>query len=144
MHDALTAVENDKYLPTMTTGLRALAPNISEEARASQARIDQVQGKAFLQAFEGLRGGGAITEAEGGKATASISRLQSKAVGTEEYKKAIADVRKEIDALVVLARQKASASEPSYTVRPPAQQGQPQQPNDGWMDINGVRVRKAD
>jgi hypothetical protein len=146
MKDALDAVENDPYLPTMTGFAANYRPNLSQSAVASQARIDQVQGKAFLQAFEGLRGGGAITEAEGAKATASISRLQAMAVGTEEYKKALADVRKEIDALVALARQKASAPEPSYTVRPgqrPAQQGQPQQ-NDGWMDINGVRVRKAD
>lgn len=142
MKDALDAVENDPYLPTMTGFAANYRPNISKEAVASQARIDQVQGKAFLQAFEGLRGGGAITEAEGAKATASISRLQAMAVGTEEYKRALNDVRKEIDALVSLARQKASSPEPSYTVRPPGQQVQPQQ-NDGWMDINGVRVRKA-
>lgn len=145
MKDALDAVENDPYLPTMTGFAANYRPNISKEAVASQARIDQVQGKAFLQAFEGLRGGGAITEAEGAKATASISRLQAMAVGTEEYKRALNDVRKEIDALVSLARQKASSPEPSYTVRPPGQQGQPQGQPQQPVDLgNGIKIRRLD
>jgi len=145
MKDALDAVENDPYLPTMTGFAANYRPNLSKEAVASQARIDQVQGKAFLQAFEGLRGSGAITEAEGAKATASISRLQAMAVGTDEYKRALNDVRKEIDALVSLARQKASAPEPSYTVRPPAQQGQPQAQPQQPVDLgNGIKIRRLD
>ena len=45
------------------------------------ALIDQLRSQAFLQAFESLRGGGAITEIEGQKATdaiANLSRIQSK------------------------------------------------------------------
>ena len=45
------------------------------------ALIDQLRSQAFLQAFESLRGGGAITEIEGQKATdaiANLSRVQSK------------------------------------------------------------------
>jgi len=143
MKDALDAVESDPYLPTMTGFAANYRPNISKEAVASQARIDQVQGKAFLQAFEGLRGAGAITVEEGAKATASISRLQAMAVGTDEYKRALNDVRKEIDALVSLARQKASAPEPGVAVRPGQAPGQPAQ--QGPIDLgNGIKIRRLD
>jgi hypothetical protein len=40
------------------------------------ARIDQISGRAFLEAFETLKGGGQITEIEGQKATQAIARLQ--------------------------------------------------------------------
>lgn len=140
MLDAIGAVENDPYLPNMTGFMANYRPNVTKEAVASQARIDQVQGKAFLQAFEGLRGGGAITEAEGAKATASISRLQAMAVGTEEYKRALNDVRKEVTSLVELARRKAAAPEPSATVRPSQPQQGGTQPQ-GPVDLgNGVRI----
>ena len=45
------------------------------DAASFQALFDQVQGGAFLQAFETLRGGGAITEKEGAKATAAKNRM---------------------------------------------------------------------
>jgi hypothetical protein len=132
MEDALTAIEKDEYLPQMTEGVSAWLPNVTQRARASQSRIDQVQGKAFLQAYAGLRGGGAITEAEGAKATASISRLQSMQVGTAEYRQALADVRKEVQALVDLARRKASMAEPSATVRPSPQTAPAPSDAGGW------------
>lgn len=136
MIDALDALKTDKYLPSMTSFPRNWMPNVSEQANATQARIDQVQGKAFLQAFEGLRGGGAITEAEGAKATYAISRLQNLRVGTKEYMDAIDDVKKEIGALVELARKKASASEPNYSVREGGQ--------NTFTTPNGITIRKLD
>lgn len=45
------------------------------DAASFQALFDQVQGGAFLQAFETLRGAGAITEKEGAKATAAKNRM---------------------------------------------------------------------
>lgn len=41
-----------------------------------KAMLEQVQGAAFLQAFERLRGGGQITQIEGEKATQAIIRAQ--------------------------------------------------------------------
>jgi hypothetical protein len=41
----------------------------------ADALYEQVQGRAFLEAFDTLKGGGAISEAEGRAATAAISRL---------------------------------------------------------------------
>lgn len=40
------------------------------------ARLDQLGGRQFLQAFESLKGGGQITQIEGEKATNAIARLQ--------------------------------------------------------------------
>lgn len=42
-----------------------------------RARLDQVKGGTFLQAFETLKGGGQITEVEGKKATDAIARMQT-------------------------------------------------------------------
>lgn len=50
-----------------------LAPGFSP--RDYQLKLDQIKGAAFLQAFESLKGGGQITEAEGQKATQAISDL---------------------------------------------------------------------
>lgn len=41
------------------------------------ARLGEIQGGAFLQAFETLKGGGAITEKEGEKATQAITRMST-------------------------------------------------------------------
>lgn len=47
------------------------------EARDFQALLDQIKGGTFLQAFQSLKGGGAITEVEGRKAEQAIARLQT-------------------------------------------------------------------
>lgn len=41
------------------------------------ARLDQLKGGAFLEAFESLKGGGQITEVEGRKATQAITRMDT-------------------------------------------------------------------
>jgi hypothetical protein len=41
------------------------------------ARLNEIQGGAFLQAFNTLKGGGSITEKEGEKATAAINRMST-------------------------------------------------------------------
>lgn len=52
----------------------------------------QLEGKAFLQAFETLKGGGQITEIEGRKATEAIARLDT-AQSDEEYLTALRELR---------------------------------------------------
>jgi hypothetical protein len=53
-------------------------------ARDFQAMHEQITGGAFMQAFETLKGGGQITEKEGEKATAAITRM-SLATSEKEY-----------------------------------------------------------
>lgn len=52
-------------------------PTLLPTASDAERYLKQIQGKAFLQAFETLKGGGQITEREGIAATQAISRLNS-------------------------------------------------------------------
>jgi len=51
-------------------------------------RLEQLKGKQFLQAFQSLRGGGQITEAEGHKATDAMSRMKNTSSEAEFIKAA--------------------------------------------------------
>jgi hypothetical protein len=51
------------------------------------ARLDQLRGGAFLEAFQTLKGGGQITEVEGKKATDAITRMRS-SQSEDEFKAA--------------------------------------------------------
>jgi hypothetical protein len=68
-------------------------PGFNAETRS---RMEQVQGTAFLQAFESLKGGGQITEVEGLKAEQAIARLKT-AQSAPEYQKALREFRDVID-----------------------------------------------
>lgn len=61
-----------------------------------KARIDQIKGGAFLQAFESLKGGGQITELEGQKAEAAQSRINT-AQSEEDFRDALNEFRFYID-----------------------------------------------
>lgn len=61
-------------------------------ARDFQVVLDQLNGSAFMQAFESLKGGGQITEIEGNKATAAIARL-NRAQSDAEFQIALKDLR---------------------------------------------------
>ena len=56
------------------------------------ARVKQLDGQAFLQAFESLKGGGQITEIEGAKATQALGRLDS-AQSPEDYRQALTELK---------------------------------------------------
>lgn len=65
-------------------------------------KIEQLQGQAFLEAFETLKGGGAISEAEGLAATRAIARL-SRTQSPEAFRASLTELRD------ILARGKANA-----------------------------------
>lgn len=71
------------------------------------ARGKQLEGRTFLDAFEALRGGGAITEAEGNKATAAHARLQ-RSQSDEEYLASLKDLRTILQKGLKVARLKAA------------------------------------
>ena len=81
-----------------------------------QTLQDQVEGSAFLSAFEALKGGGAISEKEGAKATAA--RLRMKLSQSEgEYVKAAREFQDIVRRGVEDAQRKAGAG---GTIQPPA------------------------
>ena len=73
-------------LPNSVVGL------MNESAADFITYADQLQGKTFLEAYQGLRGGGQITEVEGKKAEAAIARL-NRAQSEESYKAALRELR---------------------------------------------------
>ena len=78
----------------VSTGVFAPLQNIpGTPQRRVGARIGQLDGQAFLNAFESLKGGGQITETEGKKATQAVGRLDSYQ-NPKDYREALTDLRK--------------------------------------------------
>lgn len=71
-----------------------------------KARLDQVQGSQFLQAYETLKGGGQITEVEGKKAEAAIARM-ARAQTEAEFKSSVDEFQRVIAAGTERAKAKA-------------------------------------
>lgn len=66
------------------------------------ARLEQIKGKQFLEAFENLKGGGQITEVEGEKATQAISRM-----GTAQSENEFIAAAREFQDIVKRGRKRA-------------------------------------
>lgn len=75
------------------------------------ARIEQLQGASFLEAFEKLKGGGAITEVEGKKAEQAQARLTT-AQTDEAFRAALADLRAAIQPALERARRRLGEQRP--------------------------------
>jgi hypothetical protein len=103
----IDSLASDPYLPSMTGPVQSRLPNLSGDAARVQSKADQVGGQAFLQAFSALKGAGQITETEGAKATAALSRLQAMGVNDADYATALSDFRREVVNLLEVARAKA-------------------------------------
>lgn len=82
------------------------------DAADFQARFNELQGGAFLQAFETLKGGGQITEVEGRKATEAITRM-SLSQSEKEFRTAAQEFQD--IARKALARAKSKAGQPQTT-----------------------------
>lgn len=89
-----------------------------------QALVNQVTSQAFLNAFDQLRGAGAITEREGQAATQAITRLQNQNITIGEAMVAMDELERYYRKGLEVARQKATRG-PTLPDRPaaPAQSG---------------------
>jgi len=85
-------------------GIEQLIPGTP--AADFKARFDEIMGGAFLEAFETLKGGGAITETEGKKATAAKTRM-SLAQSENEFLAAAREYKDIIKTGIERARKKA-------------------------------------
>lgn len=79
------------------------------QAASFQALQNQVEGTAFLSAFEALKGGGAISEKEGEKATAARMRM-TLAQNEGEYIKAAREFQEIVRTGVANAQRKAGGA----------------------------------
>lgn len=86
--ELLESVRDDAALEGITGILEGRLPARTQAQQDLLVKIEQLQGQAFLQAFESLKGGGSITEREGQAATQAIARL-NRAQSTEEFRAAL-------------------------------------------------------
>ena len=91
------------------------------EAANFKTLFDQVKGSAFLQAFETLKGGGAISEKEGEKATSALNRMNL-AQTEPEFVKAALEFKSVVQNGLANAKAKAgsSAAAPAAPATPAA------------------------
>lgn len=82
-------------------------------------KIQQLQGKAFLDAFDSLKGGGAITELEGAKAEQAMARL-NRAQSTEAFTDALEELRGIIASGVERMRSRTGGAAPTGQPAPAA------------------------
>lgn len=94
-------------------GLWSKAPTIPGTPQADfRAQAAQLTGQTFLQAYQTLRGGGAITDIEGAKGTAALARLDQ-AQSQAEYDKALNDFRDVVKTGMERAKAKARGTGPT-------------------------------
>jgi hypothetical protein len=99
-HPGFTNAVGATWLP----GLR-FVPGTDEAG--FMARYDQIKDASFLEAFEALKGGGAITEKEGTKATSAINRMNI-ATDEKEFMTAARDLQDVVREGVKNAKRKAN------------------------------------
>lgn len=122
--DLIDSIINDPNLPGITgkyqgrmdpEGLSGMF--MSQDAVDLSVKTEQLKGKAFLEAFESLKGGGQITEREGTAAQNAIARLQR--VQSEE---AFTQSLQELRIIADNARRRAMGEDvPEFTGEQPAQ-----------------------
>jgi hypothetical protein len=87
------------------------------DAADFDARLGQLKGQAFMQAYETLRGGGQITEVEGTKATAAITRME-RSQSEKEFVTAAREFQDVMRAGVQRAKQKAGQANGGWSITP--------------------------
>jgi len=104
-------ISKDRNLGSVTGMIQGRIPALTQGGTDLVTKIDQLKGKAFLRAFETLKGGGQITEREGLAATRAIARLE-RAQSEPAYKESLAALR----AVVERVRRRAMGQEiPEYS-----------------------------
>jgi hypothetical protein len=105
---------------------------IGPQATDFIAKAKQLQGQAFIQMYDRLRGAGAITEAEGVKGTQALTNLQ-RAQTTEQFDQALNQLRD------VLKTSRQTAIDKANTNLAPT----PAPQSGGWTQIApNVRIRE--
>jgi hypothetical protein len=116
--DAWGALGATAALPIIGNGIPGTA------GRDFVTRVDQLRGKAFLEAFESLKGGGAITGIEGETATKAIARLE-RTQTPAGFNQALSELEAIVKNGLERARrnQRPQGGQPSGQTNAPAQTG---------------------
>lgn len=111
--------------PGMRLGLGALGGRVGPIAGAQAdfvTRVEQIQGSAFLQAYESLKGSGQITEIEGKKAEQAVARL-NRVQEPEAFKAALSELRSVIAAGLERTKKRYAAMQGGGQQPEPVAQG---------------------
>ncbi|MCV9942988.1 lytic murein transglycosylase [Rhizobium sp. BT-175] len=112
----------DQFRPSWTMGA---------DGRDALTRLKQLQGGAFLQAYGLLKGGGQITEVEGGKAQDAMARMD-RSLDEPHFRTALKDFRDAVEQGVAKMKQRAKVAAPSA----------PADPAVVPTDVPGVTIRR--
>ncbi|NKK53854.1 lytic murein transglycosylase [Rhizobium leguminosarum] len=112
----------DQFRPSWTMGA---------DGRDALTRLKQLQGGAFLQAYGLLKGGGQITEVEGGKAENAMARMD-RSLDEPHFRTALKDFRDAVEQGVAKMKQRAKVAAPSA----------PADPAVVPTDVPGVTIRR--
>jgi hypothetical protein len=128
----------DPYLDKMLGPRKGLYKNISGPANRVQAMLDQLSGTAFLAARQELRSGGQITDYEGNRAEAALSRLKNVKMGSQAYRQAIKDFRKILTGAYQRNKLLSEGREipASLSGLDPELTGENAKPKIGWSRVN--------
>ncbi|WHO73950.1 lytic murein transglycosylase [Rhizobium sp. BT03] len=112
----------DQFRPSWTMGA---------DGRDALTRLKQLQGGAFLQAYGLLKGGGQITEVEGGKAQDAMARMD-RSLDETHFRAALKDFRDAVEQGVAKMKERAKVAAPSA----------PADPAVVPTDVPGVTIRR--
>jgi hypothetical protein len=122
MLDVINQIETNPGLsavvgaPNPLKGRIPLIGNVPGSPAADfQAKLDQLGGKQFLEAFQSLKGGGQITEVEGAKATNAIASMQT-SQSEEQFRRSLNDLKEVVQ--TGLARERSVAEQNPYASIP--------------------------
>jgi hypothetical protein len=111
----IKSLKDDPYR-TQATGLSSVFNAIPATGGFDYAqKLEQLKGRTFLEAFQALKGGGAITEIEGKKAESAIARLNP-GQSEKSFLEALNELEQIVSAGIERAKQRAGQpSAPSAT-----------------------------
>lgn len=110
----------------------ALAMVPGTDAASFNIALNQLKGKQFIEAFQSLKGGGAITEIEGQKATQAMSRME-KANTEAEFTKAAREFQGIVNSGINRAKMKAGVTNNDLQKMP--SQSPAAASNDEWGEL---------
>jgi hypothetical protein len=92
----IDSVMSNPNLGAVTGMIQGRLPPLTQGGTDLVSKIDQMQGQAFLTAFQSLQGGGAITDREGQAALNAVARLQ-RTQSQEAFQESLRELRTIID-----------------------------------------------
>ena len=114
--DVLSIPNSD--LDRVLGGVDSRLPTFSEKSAKIENTLDGLESQAFVQAFESLKGAGAITEKESEAATRAIAQL-NRIMSPESYKEAVKEAKRVFQSIYESASQRAGIQPENFVTPDP-------------------------